>query len=87
MEEQLNKLIIWMAKRALSVLEFREECARVEELKQAQRLEALAQKARQDAEKEKPEGLKMATLLSGSKLWRFGLIYWPWKTGRLAASD
>lgn len=61
-EEQLNKLIIWMAKRALSILQFREECARAEELKQAQRREALAQKTRQDAEKEKLEALKMAAL-------------------------
>lgn len=61
-EEQLNKLIIWMAKRALSILQFREECARAEELKQIQRREALAQKAIQDAEKEKLEALKSAAL-------------------------
>lgn len=61
-EEQLNKLIIWMAKRALSILQFREECARAEELKQTQRREALAQKALQDAEKEKLEALKSAAL-------------------------
>jgi hypothetical protein len=61
-EEQLNKLIIWMAKRALSIVHFREECARAEERKQAQRREALAQKAIQDAEKEKLEALKVAAL-------------------------
>lgn len=57
-EEQLNKLIIWMAKRALGIVRFREECARAEKLKQALRHEALGQKAMQDAEKEKLEGLK-----------------------------
>lgn len=61
-EDQLNKLIIWMAKRALSILQFREECARAEELRQAQRREALAQKAIQDAEKEKLDALKSAAL-------------------------
>jgi hypothetical protein len=61
-EEQLNKLIIWMAKWALSIVQFREECARTEELKQAQRREALAQKAMQDVEKEKLEALKVAAL-------------------------
>lgn len=61
-EEQLNKLIIWMAKRALGILQFREECARAEELRQALRREALAQKAIQDAEREKLEGLKARAL-------------------------
>lgn len=61
-EEQLNKLIMWMAKRAVSILQFREECARAEELRQAQRREALAQKAVQDAEKGKLEALKVASL-------------------------
>ena len=61
-EEQLNKLIMWMAKRAVSILQFREECARAEELRQAQRREALSQKAVQDAEKEKLEALKVDAL-------------------------
>lgn len=61
-EEQLNKFIIWMAKRALSIVQFREECARAEELKQAQRREALAQKAMQDTEKEKLEALQATAL-------------------------
>lgn len=65
-EEQLNKLIIWMAKRALSIVQFREECARAEELKQAQRRETLAQKAMQDAETEKLEALQVAARLAAS---------------------
>lgn len=61
-EDQLNKLIIWMAKQALGIVQFREECARAAEQKQIQRSEALAQKAIQDAEKEKLEALKTAAL-------------------------
>ncbi len=59
-EEQLNKLIICMAKRALDIVQFREKCARAEELKQAQRREALAQKALQETEQEKLEVLRIS---------------------------
>lgn len=51
-----------MAKQALHIVLFREDCARAEEQKQIQRREALAQKAIQDAEKEKLEALKSAAL-------------------------
>lgn len=57
-EEQLNKLMMLMARRAIGIQRFREEMARAEELRQAQRREALAQKAAQDAEKEKLETLR-----------------------------
>lgn len=56
-EEQLNKLIILMAKRATSILRFR-----AEELRLIQRREALAQQAVQDAEKQKLEALKAAAI-------------------------
>ncbi|HBP4587290.1 TPA: hypothetical protein L5606_005865 [Pseudomonas aeruginosa] len=61
-EDQLNKLIMRMAKQALHIVGAREEWARAEERKQIQRREALAQKAIQDAEKEKLEALKAAAL-------------------------
>jgi hypothetical protein len=57
-EEQLNKLMVLMARRAIGILRFREEMARAEAVRQARRLEVLAQKAAQDAEKEKLETLR-----------------------------
>lgn len=59
-EEQLNKLMVLMARRAIGILRFREEMARAEAVRQARRLEVLAQKAAQDAEKEKLEMLRAA---------------------------
>lgn len=59
-EEQLNKLVIRMAKRAVGILCFREERVRAEALREAQRREALAQKARQDAEQQKLKALRAA---------------------------
>lgn len=59
-EEQLNKLMVLMARRAIGILRFREEMARAEAVRQARRLEVLAQKAAQDAEKEKLETLRAA---------------------------
>lgn len=61
-EDQLNKLIIQMATRAIAVLHRREEWARAEELRQTQRREALAQKARQDKERQRLEELKATAL-------------------------
>lgn len=61
-EEQLNKLIIWMAKCAISTLRFREECAYAEEVRLTRRREALAQQAVQDVEKQKLEALKAAAI-------------------------
>lgn len=61
-EEQLNKLIILMAKHAISILRFREESAHAEEVRLTLRREALAQQAVQDAEKQKLESLKVTAV-------------------------
>ncbi|MCV3818922.1 hypothetical protein [Pseudomonas aeruginosa] len=59
-EEQLNKLVIRMAKRAVGILRYREERARAEALREVQRREALAQKALQEAEQQKLKTLRAA---------------------------
>lgn len=59
-EEQLNKLVIRMAKRAVGILCYREERARAEALREVQRREALAQKALQEAEQQKLKALRAA---------------------------
>lgn len=61
-EDQLNTLIIKVAKQALRIVSIREEHARAEERRQIERREALAKKAIQDAEKEKLEALKSDAL-------------------------
>lgn len=59
-EEQLNKLVIGMAKRAVGILCYREERARAEALREIQRREALVQKALQEAEQQKLKELRAA---------------------------
>lgn len=59
-EDQLNKLVMLMAKRALVLLQYREERAEAEALRETQRLHALAQKELQDAEQHKLTALRAA---------------------------
>jgi hypothetical protein len=57
-EQQLNKLIIMMVRRAVELLIGREERAIAEVGRRQQRNEALAKKAEQDAEREKLQRLE-----------------------------
>lgn len=56
-EEQLNKAVEVLAGRAVSILRYREEQERLNEIRERRRREAQAQQAIQDAEKKKLEQL------------------------------
>lgn len=64
-EDQLNKLVILMLKRAIGILCYREERVRAEALREVQRREALAQKALQEAEQQ-----KLKTLRADARRWQ-----------------
>lgn len=61
-EEQLNQVVILMARRAIGTLRYREEQERLSQIRETRRRDALALKAIQDVEKEKLEALKVAAL-------------------------
>lgn len=56
-EEQLNQVVVLMARCAIGTLRYREEQERRNQIREARRMAALAQQAIQDAEKKKLEQL------------------------------
>lgn len=64
-EEQLNQVVVLMARCAIGTLRYREEQERRNQIREARRMAALAQQAIQDAEKKKLE-----QLIEDSRRWQ-----------------
>lgn len=64
-EEQLNQVVLLMARCAIGTLRYREEQERRNQIREARRMAALAQQAIQDAEKQ-----KLAQLIEDAQRWQ-----------------